>query len=102
MLKRLVDLLANETCYLRSIALVQMKINFPLHGIAKLLDNDTLHDLDLSANDCQPLYFVPLLFALAHNKTLHTLNLSHNQLLDRSDQMEQVNNNAAWYGVEDS
>ena len=51
-LKRLVDLLANETCYLRSIALVQMKINFPLHGIAKLLDHDTLHDLDISANDC--------------------------------------------------
>ena len=51
-LKRLVDLLANETCYLRSIALVQMKINFPLHGVAKLLDHDTLHDLDISANDC--------------------------------------------------
>ena len=71
---------------MRSLALVQMKINFQLHKLAQMLEKGTLQDLDISANNCVPLHFVPLLLALAHNKTLHTLNLSQNQLLDKSDQ----------------
>lgn len=85
--RRLVDLLATQNHFLRSIALVQMKLNFPLDNVAKMLSLDTLQDLDISANDCLPLHFVPLLLALAHSKTIHTVNLSHNQLLDRNDQI---------------
>ena len=65
-----------------------MKINFSLDSMAKILEHETVQDLDISANDCLPLHFVPLLKTLAHNKTLHTLNLSFNQLLDKSDQVD--------------
>ena len=61
-----------------------MKINFPLHNLAKIVESETLQDLDISANDCLPIHFVPLLKTLAHNKTLHTVNLSWNQLLDKA------------------
>ena len=61
----------SESNYLRSLALVQMKINFGLHDLADIVsDSKFLTDLDLSANDCMPHHFAPLLKAIAHNKTL--------------------------------
>ena len=77
-MKDLIDIIAMEECHLRSIALVQMKLNFPLDNLAKILENENLQDLDISANDCLPIHFVPLLKALAHNKTLQSVNLSWN------------------------
>ena len=79
----------SESNHLRSLALVQMKINFGLHGLASLVaSSDCLADLDLSSNDCLPQHFAPLLKAIAHNKTLQIVNLSWNLLLDRVAQTE--------------
>ena len=61
----------SESNHLRSLALVQMKINFGLRDLASLVSNsEFLSELDLSCNDCMPHHFAPLLKALAHNKTL--------------------------------
>lgn len=79
----------SESNHLRSLALVQMKINFGLHDLATLVEkSDCLTDLDLSCNDCLPHHFAPLLKALAYNKTLQIVNLSWNLLLDRAYQTE--------------
>ena len=74
--------------HLRSLAIVQMKLNFALDDLAQLVQNsEALQDLDLSCNDCVPMHFESLLKALAYNHTLHTVNLSWNTLIDRKDQV---------------
>ena len=79
-----------EVPFLRSLALVQMKLghsDFNLDGIAKLLrKSKTLGELDISGNNLQPRHFPELFKALAFNKMLHNLNLSWNEILDRTDQ----------------
>ena len=77
--------LANTETYLRSLALVQMKMNFPLTNLATFVENsNSLENLDLSGNNLQSLHFVNLLKAIAHNKTLHNINLSWNKILDEN------------------
>ena len=44
-----------------------------------------MEDLDLSWNDLIPLHFNPLLEVLAENKTLRSLNLSWNMIIDKAD-----------------
>ena len=85
-MKLLLHYLGNNEIHLRSLALVQMKLNFPLDDLALLLRNSiALQDLDISNNDCLPIHFAPVLKELAHNKLLHSLNLSWNTLIDRHD-----------------
>ena len=61
-----------------------MRVNFPLDDLAKLIESPALHELDFSGNDCLPRHFVPLWKNLAFNKTLHSLNLSWNMLIDNT------------------
>lgn len=44
-----------------------------------------LEVIDLSWNDCLPKHFVPLLGVLSRNLTIKSLNLSWNNLLEKSD-----------------
>ena len=84
-MRQLLSFLSKNPCYLRSLALVQMQLNFALDDLAKLVeDSEYLQDLDISGNDLLPLHLAPLLLVLANNKKLHTLNLSWNQLLDKT------------------
>lgn len=70
--------------YLKSLALVSMKMNFPLDSIASLVKNShSLQELDLSGNDFQPKHFAPLLKAIAYNKVLRTINLSWNKIIGK-------------------
>ena len=64
-----------------------MKLDFPLNDLATFVENDSsLQNLDLSGNNLQSIHFVNLLKVLAFNKTLQTINLSWNQLLDEDVQ----------------
>lgn len=67
---------------LRCLALVQMRINFPLDSLAKIAEAGSLQELDFSGNHCLPRHFIPFWKTLASNKTLQTLNLSWNMMLD--------------------
>ena len=88
LLSTLADL---ETCSLRSLYLVQMKMNFPLTDLARLVASSTiLQELDISGNDCQPLHFPDLLKALAFNKVIHNLNLSWNKIIHPDDWHEAI------------
>lgn len=85
-MKQLVSELRSQgsECHLRSLALVSMKINFALDDLAALVnESQALQDLDLSHNACLPCHFEQLLKALAHNKTIHNVNLSWNTLISR-------------------
>ena len=90
-LYEIVNHLGFQASNLRHLALVQMKMNFPLDELGDMIkESRTLIDLDISGNDCQPLHFVPLLLALTQNHVLQTLNLSWNTILDRSDQISKL------------
>ena len=85
-MKELLTILSSQTCYLRSLALVQMNLNFSLDPVAVLVDtSEYLQDLDLSGNNLRTMHFAPLLIALANNKVLNTINLSWNTIVDRND-----------------
>ena len=86
-LEELFYTLSDKSQNLRTLALVKMKMNFPLDILAKLTKSPMLQDLDISGNDCKPLHFVPLLHALSKNRTLHVINMSWNSILDRNDQI---------------
>ena len=45
-----------------------------------------MEDLDLSWNDLRPMDFAPLLQVLSINRTLVSLNLSCNSIIDKADQ----------------
>ena len=82
-MKDLHKMLVNSGHFLRSLALVDMKLDFPLDDLAHFVDvNDCLTDLDLSGNNLLPLHFVNLLKALAFDKTLINVNLSWNSLIN--------------------
>ena len=54
--------------------------------VAQLIDeSEYLEDLDVSWNNSLPQFFIPILAALSRNKSLRTLNLSNNNLLDKAD-----------------
>ena len=83
-MKDLHKMLVNSGHFLRSLALVDMKLDFPLDDLAHFVDvNDCLTDLDLSGNNLLPLHFVNLLKALAFDKTLINVNLSWNSLINQ-------------------
>ena len=74
--------------HLRSLSLVRMQLNkLSLARLATFVDkSEYLEDLDISWNDLIPLDFVPLLQTISTNKTLVSLNLSCNSLIEKQDQ----------------
>lgn len=54
--------------------------------VAQFLDeSEYLEDLDVSWNNSLPQSFIPIFDALSRNKSLRTLNLSNNNILDKAD-----------------
>ena len=49
-----------------------------------------LEDIDLSWNDLIPPNFTSLFYVLSRNKTLRSLNLSCNTIIDKSDQNKEI------------
>ena len=49
-----------------------------------------LEDLDLSWNDVIPVHFTPLLDVLSRNRSLRSLNLSWNMIVDKAAQNNPV------------
>ena len=80
--------MVDQSVHLRSLGLVQMQIkNLTLQRICVLLkQSEHLEDLDLSWNDLRPMDFAPLLQVLSINRTLVSLNLSCNSIIDKADQ----------------
>lgn len=83
----LIEHLAVGKVHLRSLSLVKMQVNkLSLARLAVFVEkSEHLEDLDVSWNDLLPLDFVPLLNVLSNNKTLVTLNLSCNMLIEKHD-----------------
>lgn len=54
--------------------------------VAKFVEeSEYLEVLDLSWNDTRPWHFPPLMDSISRNKTLKSLNLSWNNLIDKAD-----------------
>ena len=83
----LVDYLDICRVHLRSLSLVRMQLSrLNLARLATFVEkSEYLEDLDISWNDLIPLDFVPLLHVVSTNKTLVSLNLSCNSLIDKQD-----------------
>lgn len=86
-IQNLIDFLTEQNVQLRSLSLVQLHIGrTSMRKVAKFLTfSGYLESLDLSWNDTRPWHFVPLLEALAQNRTLRSINLSWNNLLEKND-----------------
>lgn len=70
-MKKLVNHISLHTNHLRTLALVQMRIDFDLTDLAKYVsESESLTELNISGNVCLPLHFPPLLKALASNRML--------------------------------
>ena len=71
---------------LRTLGLVQLHINLiGMKLLARFVEESNyLEDLDISWNDLIPVHFTPLLEVLSRNRTLVSLNLSWNILIDKT------------------
>lgn len=57
-----------------------------MENVATLVDkSEHIENLDLSWNNLLPLDFTVLLQVLSRNRTLHSLNLSCNNIIDKAD-----------------
>ena len=67
---------------------MQMQLNrISMSNIAEFLDKSHfLEDLNLSWNNLRPKDFEELFPVLSHNRSLRTLNLSCNMIIDKKDQ----------------
>ena len=84
----LINYLVIGRVHLRSLSLVKMHVDkLSLARLATFVENsEYLEDLDVSWNDLLTNDFDPLLHVLSNNKTLVTLNLSSNIIIDKKDQ----------------
>ena len=78
----------NEKVRLRTVSFVQLNLTSrAMKLVTQFLDESLyLEDLDVSWNDLVPLSFTPMLEVLSRNKSLKSLNLSWNTIIDKADQ----------------
>ena len=91
----MVNLMVTEKVQLRQLALVKMQLNKHCLEIVSqlLLESQYLENLDLSWNNFMPKDFAVLFDVLADNKTLRSLNLSCNTIINKADHNNKIDFN---------
>lgn len=80
--------MVDQKVRLHSLALVRMQLNkLSLEATAQFLEHsEYIEDLDLSWNNLLANDFTVLFTVISNNKTLRSLNLSCNTIIDKADQ----------------
>ena len=88
----MVNFMVTEKVQLRQLALVKMHLNKNCLEIVSqlLLESQYLENLDLSWNNLLPKDFAVLFDVLADNKTLRSLNLSCNTIINKADHTNKI------------
>ena len=87
-MENLLEFMIENEVHLRALSLVKMSLKHKALQLCSeyLKNSHHLEDLDLSWNNLIPNDFTVMLEILGENKTLRSLNLSCNMLIDKNDQ----------------